>query len=914
MPRRVAQDRGLFDSEADFIEPEEPVIVEPGAEAFGEVALGARLDEAVLYDLADEVEKARSAFGPDDMRTAEAFSRYDAELSVWRAAATEAANAGDLVEMERLSNTAELVSSMVSIVDDFSTAAGSAQASSRKKRDKPPGEKKEKKKKDKSSKAPKLEGAGIGSFDDVAWPSGDFAAWDASAGANEQVGMEASSSAAWPRESWTNPPAPHESWGSVPAPQESWGSAAPALQESWTGAQGPHGQETAHSAAPKVQQGAWGSASAPAPDLDAQLRVLQASNQDLQTKLTRTEDDLQAAKTELSKARAELKDANSKLLAEEADKLLAEDEADGGQRKRGKKTGDKSGASAMSPTMQDVHKQLQAELDSQQHELNVFRQRLADAEQQVIDKDHMLSQARQRLFKERARSSELQEQLKAASAYREALQQQWDRQLEKEREKQAAVERELLCLQHAVDTTSTLRAAVPASRRALSASGLQSGRTTIVGNNSQPVRPRGSVPTSRGLAQQSANQPPAAHNPEVEQSPRGTRQTAVPPSALNDHHQGPCSEPERLAGGRTTETLTAPPTGIDPSGEEPMVPEDDELSGTVTELKSIRLGPLGSGALEDFSLRSRERAVAEQASSSLLPRTSAEEWAMTPRVSVFLPVVLARTPSLAPQWLSRTAANYRSLLIRAAGHFYEDEYILLQLASHSDPADRGRCNFEINIVNKSAHVLQHVALLAGEQPQFASLLVRIDPTPGASHQGHTLWPKQNLTMRGYLEALGPFEYGPEVVLSYLLPDNLCCKASLRLPLTVTKFLEPAKLVARGFVDLWESEEFTRGEVAFVGAVREDFLRPGGLFYLQQGLQLNDCFAFVSGVDGSPQSSVYAARYVLASSGLPTEVLLRVEFGSPDGERGLLRVTVRSASYIVNRGVGQAVLDAVCSPS
>jgi len=817
MPRRVSQTQGLFEAEADFIEPEEPVIVLDDEVPSSSAATGSRLDEAVLYDIVDEVEKARATYGPSDAHTMEAYNKYGAEIAKWRAAAQKAADDGDLAEMERLSTTIEMVSSLVTL-DDGSQGAWGVTS---KKRSKTAGgaskaERKEKKKKD---KALQQMGAGIGSMDEVsAWPTntgGEAGSWDSAGYVVEQPQVDS----AWMGSAWSST-----------APAE-------ALAQAW-----PQGAGTS--------------------EQDSQVQMLQANNEDLQVRLAQSEELLAASRDELTALRAELKDA----------------------KKKAKRADEKQGSSgeSVAAAVQEANKQLQAELDAQQRELAICRQRLADLEEQAGEKDRLLSQVRQRLFKERAHTNELQEQLKACGTDREALQLQWERQVEKERSKTAAVERDLLCMQHAIETTSSLRAAFPSSRRAQSASGVQ--RITT-GSKATPQHSYAARQAAMDVG-------------------KTMRFEATPPMTQRLVQSG---RAERSAD-KDSQNLF----GADAIGEAPRVSEHDELSSTVNELKSIRLG---SSALDDLTLRSRERMNAEQASASLLDKTTPDGWARTPKVSTLLPVVLGRSPPPLPEWVERTTANYRALLSRPRGHFYEDEHILVQLASHKESGSRSRCHFDINVTNKSAQSLHHFMLVAGEQPQFGAMVIHVEHDP-ASIGGYTLWPKQTCALRGYMEALGAFEFGPEIVFSYLLPDSLCVKATVRLPLTVTKFVEPAKLAASSFVGLWESSEFARGEVTFIATVREAFLRPGGLYLLQQALELSGCFTPVIGVDGSPYSCVYAARCSLIGSagGAAKEVLLRAELGGPEGHSPCLRVAVRSVSYIVNRGVGQVILDAICCAS
>lgn len=182
-----------------------------------------------------------------------------------------------------------------------------------------------------------------------------------------------------------------------------------------------------------------------------------------------------------------------------------------------------------------------------------------------------------------------------------------------------------------------------------------------------------------------------------------------------------------------------------------------------------------------------------------------------------------------------------------------------------------------------------------------------------------LWPQQRLVFEGELEVLSPYEVPPQAEVSFLLADNLCCTMRMRLPLSLALFLVSADISTARFGQLWTSPEFCAAEVACVFAVAPIFVEAGGFFYFSKGLELGGALQIIHGADESPDSLALAgcmepASLVLssvASSSAASEVLVRAELGSPSGDRATCRLTVRSASYLVSRGISQVLLDVLC---
>merc|ERR1712060_471515 len=170
--------------------------------------------------------------------------------------------------------------------------------------------------------------------------------------------------------------------------------------------------------------------------------------------------------------------------------------------------------------------------------------------------------------------------------------------------------------------------------------------------------------------------------------------------------------------------------------------------------------------------------------------------------------------------------------------------------------------------------------------------------------------RRPLVFSGTLEIRGPMDATPQVELTYLFPDNTSCQARFRLPLTLARFLLPAQMSPASFLSLWNSLDQSNVEVAFVCAVRRVFVESGGLFLLGKCLELGGCLRPLHGVDESSQGFVLVSSYSQGSTA-PTNILVRVELGGPRGENNLCRVSVRSVSYLVNRGLANAFVDMLC---
>lgn len=473
-------------------------------------------------------------------------------------------------------------------------------------------------------------------------------------------------------------------------------------------------------------------------------------------------------------------------------------------------------------SLREANMQLENEVDVFRRQAREAHKLKADAEEQLVDREAIISNTRQRLFDERHRNEKLEDDLRNMTQHQECLKE------ELQRWRASAADRSVL---------GSDAAAVPDPRR-------------------------GSVPYSRG------------------------------------------------------------PSGGFPSSRVPMVSQHDELADSSAQGSTGR----------DSSSPSPRRSISDAPSARglapvrLLPRTPADEWARTPWFNGPPGALVARMPPASADIQEKVGANFRKLLTQSRGPLYQDERITMEMiiSAPSGPSRPG-IPFDVAIVNRGAHPINQVTLRANLPVQSHACSLRIEQLPGGGAVGGVLWQQQHLRFRGWLETYGPFDVGPEVVLTYMLPDDMCLKAVVRLPLTIARLMKPPTQFAPArFVELWESMEFARTEVAVVCHIRRSLVVAGtGPLAVGQCLEFGGALRCVHGTDESPRSVALVSAYP-QHPGTPSEVLVRAEVGTPPAnpstawarapgaEARLCRVAVRSASHLVSRALLQALVDALCA--
>lgn len=536
-------------------------------------------------------------------------------------------------------------------------------------------------------------------------------------------------------------------------------------------------------------------------------------------------------------------------------------------------------ARASLATLRDTNVQMQRDLDKSNSQLSEARQRQRAAEEELAEKGEQLSETRQRLFDEKRRSTQLEDQIQSFAELHASLQSQ----LQDERVRHAGVERDLRCMQHIVQTTATC---------------LQRGDPRPEPFSTTPKR--GSVPYSAGAG--------ALVECEGVVPRRGVSLKVNQSDELASSVSG---------AGRATAGIgssAAARSGSDsPVGEAPLQRlarkkrEDSGVTGRERPADAlVATKPARDGVnTNPFCVTA--------APAPSLPQSAPEVWAKTARVEAPPCALLSRIPPASHECVERTCAHFRKLMVYPRGALYQDDHISMDMSVSASSTGRPSCAFDLRISNWSGRHVQQVRLAAGDlNGRSKAFDIHIEPSYGKCSTGVPLLPQQSISFRGLMEVAAPFEDCPQAELSYLLPDNLCCRALLRLPLTVARFMVPSELTPARFMELWSSPQFAQAEVTFVCAVRRTFLEAGGLFLYLRCLELGGILRPLSGLDESARSVVLVSLYPQRGK-TSAEVLVRAELGDPHGDEGACRLTVRSAAYLVNRGLAHVLLDALCDP-
>jgi len=351
------------------------------------------------------------------------------------------------------------------------------------------------------------------------------------------------------------------------------------------------------------------------------------------------------------------------------------------------------------------------------------------------------------------------------------------------------------------------------------------------------------------------------------------------------------------------------------------VSQADELASTVSAEKASPSRFMGA---DSESTRETPKAAP-------LPRSSPQTWMETPRIWQPVGALVRRMPPSNDLTL-RTSAHFRDLLLKQQGILYEDQQVLLALRSRVAPStstsSRRTIEFEATLSNRSGHQIHDVKLQpAADAHSVASrfdLQLQVRGRESAGHSSSMLWPQHQLHFYGKLEVFGVVDSsdgGPQVDLSYLLPDNQALRARLRLPLGATRLMAPAPskpLAPLKALQLWDAPEFQHTEVSCICQLRPSLAGRMGAFAVWQALELGGALKCLPGAGGF-RDALFGGCYVV---GEPVDVLMRAELGPMPGEEAktaraspeeLCRIAVRSTSHLVNRGVAQAAIDVLCDP-
>eukprot|EP00929_Paragymnodinium_shiwhaense_P038169 TRINITY_DN20220_c0_g1_i3.p1 TRINITY_DN20220_c0_g1~~TRINITY_DN20220_c0_g1_i3.p1 ORF type:complete len:555 (+),score=124.29 TRINITY_DN20220_c0_g1_i3:1399-3063(+) len=512
----------------------------------------------------------------------------------------------------------------------------------------------------------------------------------------------------------------------------------------------------------------------------------------------------------------------------------------------------------------------------------------------------IISQVRQRLFQEKQRCSQLEAEVRSQEERQAGL----HGKLQAERSRYTALERELLTLQHAFGTTTILK---PQSRGNPFASpqmhGGGGGKHGNVPYESELSRERAAVAVER--------QPPPVQN--TQERPRGLTEAAAERKPSWD------SGDDARAGATMS-----------------MTHADDELARSSLQAPEDAQRRPTSLRMMGQEKPDADAALSSQRRSWQLPRSDPDTWKRTARVNGPPPILASRTPPARAVHVDRTKAHLRNWLLRRTGIVYEDEHIALEMMAETSLARRERCGgeegssfgsaaleqscrFEISMVNRCGQSVEQPRCGLMDAGHFAPFRTKLAVRQGGQTKKSALAPQERLVLEGELEVLSPYEATPQAEVSFLLADNTCSMLRLRLPLSIALFLAPCQLSSGEFQELWTSSDFVQAEVACVFPVSPIFSQPGGNFYYTKGLELGGSLCIIDGISDHPDDVTLCGRMQPASlvrcggasSTAEPEILVRAELGSPAGDRTACRLTVRSASYLVSRGVYQVLLDVLC---
>lgn len=351
------------------------------------------------------------------------------------------------------------------------------------------------------------------------------------------------------------------------------------------------------------------------------------------------------------------------------------------------------------------------------------------------------------------------------------------------------------------------------------------------------------------------------------------------------------------------------------------VSQADELASTVSAEK----------APQSRFISADPESTREMPKAAPLPRSSPQTWMETPRIWQPVGALVRRLPP-SHELTLRTSSHFRDLLLKQQGILYEDQQVLLALRSRVAPStstsSRRTIEFEATLSNRSGHQIHDVKLQpAADAHSVASrfdLQLQVRGRESAGHSSSMLWPQHQLHFDGKLEVFGVVDSsdgGPQVDLSYLLPDNQALRARLRLPLGATRLMAPAPskpLAPLKALQLWDAPEFQHTEVSCICQLRTSLAGRMGAFAVWQALELGGALKCLPGAGGF-RDALFGGCYVV---GEPVDVLMRAELGPMPGEEAktarasreeLCRIAVRSTSHLVNRGVAQAAIDVLCDP-
>jgi len=242
-------------------------------------------------------------------------------------------------------------------------------------------------------------------------------------------------------------------------------------------------------------------------------------------------------------------------------------------------------------------------------------------------------------------------------------------------------------------------------------------------------------------------------------------------------------------------------------------------------------------------------------------------------------LVSTRSGTLAPQRQSELQQWFDRLILSSSGVLYEDKHLQLGMKSEYNGCN-GKAVFFFG--NKHSGELQQLQLVVEDMP--ALLMQELENCP------RSIRAKQQLKYSLVFQCHAPFDTPPGITLSYTVDGNPV-NARLRLPVAVSKFMQPVQVPASEFFGRWKTVAGPPQKVQQVLQTAQPW-SVQALEALVQALGLGVC----PGLDPNP-SNVVAAGNFLDSSGNPVLCMVRVEVDAANPRH--LRLTVASHNEILS---------------
>ncbi|RPA91944.1 Adaptor protein complex AP-2 alpha subunit [Choiromyces venosus 120613-1] len=231
---------------------------------------------------------------------------------------------------------------------------------------------------------------------------------------------------------------------------------------------------------------------------------------------------------------------------------------------------------------------------------------------------------------------------------------------------------------------------------------------------------------------------------------------------------------------------------------------------------------------------------------------------------------LASTTHLSPDW----HLGYNRLVIRSEGVLYED--VQIQIGLRSEYRTNMGCVILYYTNRSSAAIGSFTATVNNNSPGMITINTQNTPDPIVPADGQI---QQTLM----LESTGVFPEAPTIRISYLA--GALQALTLKLPVILTKFMEPAELSSEDFFKRWKQIGGAReAQKVFGIAVKGHTIELSRTKKVLEGFR----WGVLDGVD--PNKKNFVGASVLHTTGGKFGCLLRLE---PNLETKMYRLTIRA---------------------